>query len=177
MYNWQWWTNQAFALVGLVLVIISFQQKGTKKIIFVRCFATLTVFIGLCFLGNISAMIMCGAGVIRNFVTLYFAYKPQTKNLYRWIASVLICILIISLNIIFWENLYNVFSIIIGIGNVVTFMQKNPKVIRALAVVMGVLLVTYFSLLLSPTNIAIETAGLVSALVGVFRFDLAKKSK
>lgn len=88
--TWQWIVNQIFAFIGLIFVIFSFQQKSTKKLIILRNFATGFVFIGLCFLGNISAIIFCGAGVIRNLVSLYFAYKPNSKKSVKYLASVLI---------------------------------------------------------------------------------------
>ena len=78
--TWQWITNQILAFVGLIFVVISFQQKNSKELLIYRNIATLFVFIGLCFLGNYSAIIFCGVGVLRNLVALFFAYKPNTKK-------------------------------------------------------------------------------------------------
>ena len=61
-----WIINQFFAFIALIICVISFQQKTTKKLLLLRNFATLSCFVGLCFLGNISAIIMCGADIIRN---------------------------------------------------------------------------------------------------------------
>ena len=41
--TWQWIVNQIFAFIGLIFVIISFQQKSTKKLLFLRL--TLLLFI------------------------------------------------------------------------------------------------------------------------------------
>ena len=108
-----WIINQIFAFIALIICVISFQQKTTKKLILLRNFATLSCFIGLCFLGNISAIIMCFAGVIRNLVTLYFACKPNTKKIYKITSSMLIVLLLIILNIKYWTNYYNILSIIV----------------------------------------------------------------
>ena len=172
--TWQWVVNQIFAFIGLIFVIFSFQQKSTKKLIILRNFATGFVFIGLCFLGNISAIIFCGAGVIRNLVSLYFAYKPNSKKSIKYLASLLIIMLLVILNIIYWKNLYNLFSMILGIFAVITFMQEKAATIRKLSVVSEILSITYYSLLLSPTNIIIEIVGLISAIVGIVRIDLKK---
>lgn len=173
--TWQWIANQIFAFIGLIFVIISFQQKSTKKLLFLRNFATGFVFIGLCFLGNISAIIFCGAGVIRNLVSLYFAYKPDTKKTIKYIASILIVLLLITLNIIYWNNLYNLYSIMLGTLAVITFMQEKSSTIRKLSVVNEILSITYYTLLMSPTNIIIEVVGLISAIVGIIRLDIKKK--
>lgn len=172
--TWQWIVNQIFAFIGLIFVIISFQQKSTKKLLFLRNFATGFVFIGLCFLGNISAIIFCGAGVIRNLVSLYFAYKPDTKKTIKYIASILIVLLLITLNIIYWNNLYNLYSIMLGTLAVITFMQEKSSTIRKLSVVNEILSITYYTLLISPTNIIIEVVGLISAIVGIIRLDIKK---
>ena len=63
--SWQWCVAQGFALVGLILVIISFQKKEAKQLLWYRISATSVVLVGLCFLGEVSAIIMCGAGVVR----------------------------------------------------------------------------------------------------------------
>lgn len=173
--TWQWIVNQCFAFIGLIFIIFSFQQKSAKKLILLRNFATGFVFIGLCILGNVSSIILCGAGVIRNLITLYFAYKPDTKKLYKYIASAFIVLLLCVLNIAFWDSFYNLFSIIIGIFVLITFMQEKASTIRKLSVISEILLSTYFILLLSPTNVIIELVGLISAIVGIIRLDLNKK--
>lgn len=174
--TWQWVVNQIFAFIGLIFVIFSFQQKSTKKLLILRNFATGFVFIGLCFLGNVSAIIFCGAGVIRNVVSLYFAYKPDTKKLVKYMASFLIVVLLIILNIIYWKNFYNLYSIMLGTLAVITFMQKNSSTIRKLSVISEILSITYYTLLLSPTNVVIEIVGLISAVVGIVRLDLKKNN-
>lgn len=173
-FTWQWIVNQIFAFLGLIFVIISFQQKTTYKLIVLRSIATIFVFIGLCILGNISAIIMCGAGVIRNMVSLYFAIKPNAKKIQKYISSVAIVCLLIILNIIFWKNWFNLYSIILGGFNVFTFMQEKPSTIRICSVIAEILAIIYYTLLLTPINIIIECIGLISAIVGIIRLDIKK---
>lgn len=166
-----WIINQIFAFIALIICVISFQQKTTKRLLLLRNFATLSCFIGLCFLGNISAIIMCLAGVIRNIVSLYFSYKPNTKKIYKIISSVLIVLFLIMLNIVYWTNYYNILSIIVGTFAVITFMQEKPSAIRKLSIVTEILYIIYYGLLLSPLNVVIETVGLTSAVIGIIRLD------
>lgn len=173
--TWQWVVNQFFAFIGLMFLIISFQQKTTYKLILLRNLATGFVFIGLCFLGNVSAIIMCGAGVIRNVVFLHFASSPSNRITKKYIAAILISLLVIFLNIIFWKDIYNLFSIVIGIANILTFVQEKPAAIRKYAVVAEILSVIYFTLLFTPVNIVIESVGLMSAIIGIIRLDIKKK--
>lgn len=175
--TWQWVVNQICAFIGLLFVVWSFQQKSTIKLIFLRNFATLFVFIGLCFLGNIPAIIMCSAGILRNLVTLYFAFKPESKKSIKYAASMVIVLLLVILNIIFWKNWYNLYSIVLGSLAVFTFMQERASLIRKLSVIFEILSILYYALLLSPVNVVIETVGLVSAVVGIIRLDLRKNNK
>ena len=170
-----WIISQLFAFVGLLFVIASFQQKNTKKLLILRNIATFFVFAGLCFLGNISATIMCGAGVVRNLTSLYFAYNPKTKKSIKVLASCFIVLLLVGLNIYYWNNWLNIISILVGTLNVIAFMQEKASTIRKLSILSEVVAITYYVLLLSPINMIIEVFGLVSAIVGIFRLDRKKK--
>lgn len=169
--SWQWIVSQVFAFICLIFVVISFQQKDSKKLIILRNIATLFVFIGICFLGNVSAIIFCGVGVIRNLLALYFAYKPNANKIYKYIASVILAILLIILNIIYWNNYLNIFSIVIGIMAIITFMQTKSSVIRKLSVFLEIISIIYYAILLSPINVIIEVASLVSVIIGIIRLD------
>ena len=64
---------------------------------------------------------------------------------------------------------------VVGIVAIITFMQNDAATIRKLSIVLEVLSITYYSLLLSPTNVAIDIIGLTSAIVGIIRLDRNKK--
>ena len=173
-FTWQWITSQVFAFIGLVFIIISFQQKNSKELLILRNIATIFVVVGLCFLGNTSAIIFSGIGEIRNLVMLYFACKPDTKKSIKYVSSALIVLLLIILNIVYWKNFYNLYSIMLGILAVITFMQEKASTIRKFSVVAEIAAIIYYSLLMSPTNVMIEIAGLISIIVGIIRLDLKK---
>ena len=175
--SWQWIINQIFAFLGLIFVVISFQQKDSKRLLIFRNIATIFVFIGLCFLGNVSAVIFCGVGAVRNLIALYFAFKPNTKRIVKFSLSCMLVISLVVLNILYWKNYMNLYSIFLGTIAVVTFMQSKAAVIRKLSVVMETFSIIYYSLLLSPTNVIIEVIGLTSAIIGIVRLDLKKKLK
>ena len=175
--DWQWWVAQGFALVGLLFVVISFQQKSARRLILFRNFATWFVFVGLCFLGNVSAIILCGAGILRNAVSLFFACKPETKEIYKYIAGGVIVCLLVVLNIVFWKDWFNFYSIVLGSLYVFTFFQPTPKRIRILSVFAQILAIMYYVFLFSPVNMVIEIVSLVSVVVGIVRLDIKKKDE
>ena len=173
----EWILNQVFAFIGLLFVVISYQQKESKKLLIFRNLATLFVFIGLIIYGNTSAIIFCGVGALRNLVALYFSYKPDTKKLYKYVSSTILVILLLVLNIIYWNNYLNIFSIVIGVLAIITFMQTKASAIRKLSVILEIFSITYYGLLLTPTNVIIEIIGLTSAIIGIIRLDIKKELK
>lgn len=174
-FTWQWITSQVFAFIGLIFVVISFQQKSTKKLLILRNISTIFVIIGHCFLGNPSAIIFSSVGELRNLMTLYFAIKPETKKIIKYIGASFIVLLLIVLNVIFWKDFYNLYSILLGTFAVITFMQKKASTIRKFSVVAEIAAIVYYSLLVSPTNVLIEVMGLISIIIGIIRLDLKKQ--
>ncbi len=172
--SWQWWVAQVFAFIGLIFVIISNQQKKTLNLIIHRNIATLFVFIGVCFLSQLSAIIMSGAGIIRNLISLFFAIKPNTKRSVKYISGAFTICLLVVLNIFFWRNLLNLYSILLGSLLVVTFLQKKASTIRILGVITEIFAIIYYCLLFTPINIVIEVFGLISAIVGIIRLDIKR---
>lgn len=76
---------------------------------------------------------------------------------------------------IYWNNLFNLYSIVLGSMTVITFMQTKAATIRKLSVFTEILSIIYYALLLSPTNVIIEVIGLTSAVVGIIRLDIKKE--
>ena len=173
--SWRWWTAQGLALLGLVFILISYQQRSKIKLVWLKSLSTFCVFVGFVFFGNISAILMNGAGVLRNSVAIYFAYKPETKKIYKYLAGGAIIALLVALNIVFWKDFYNLYSMILGALFVLTYLQPTSSRIRYASIVPETAAVVYYSLLFAPMNIAIEAVGLISAIVGIFRLDKPKK--
>lgn len=174
--TWQWFVSQGFALVALIFIVIANQQKNTLKYVWIYNFGTLSIFASVLFLGDVSAIILNAMGIIRGIIAIYFAYKPNTKPLVKTTTGVIIVIMLIVLNIVFWTNYLSIFSMVIGTLLVVTFLQNSPKLIRRWMVLTEILLVTYYIILLSPISVALELFGLISTVVGIIRLDLHKNN-
>lgn len=174
MITIEWILSQIFAFLGLIFIVISFQQKETKNLKKLNLIATIFIFIGLCFLGNMSAITIGCIGVIRNIISLFFSYKPPANKNIKSIISIIIIFALIILNIIFWTNLLNLLSILMGSLQVYTFMQESAEKIRKYSVVTEIIAIIYFTLLASPTNIVIEIVSLISAIIGIRRLDRKK---
>ena len=95
----------------------------------------------------------------------------QRLRIFNWLT---IPILYISKNEIVCGKFLFSRAISIGILAIITFMQTKASTIRKLSVSLEILSISYYGLLLSPTNVAIEVIGLISAIIGILRLDREK---
>ena len=175
--NWQWWVSQGLALVSIIFCITAMQQKKATGILWHRTIYSLLIFGGGCFLGKLPAMIMMGVAFLRNVVLLFMAHKEgKIKILAKWSIFGLLAASLITLNIIFWENLLSILSIAVGLAFLAAFIQKEPVNVRRISIVAAILAIVFYVLVFSPVNFAINIAVLVSSIVGIVRLDRKKKT-
>ena len=172
MFTWQWWIAQTFVFIALLFAIVSTQQKTIFKISLYKGISTLVSFCGLCFLGSIPALILNGISVLRSVMVMFFIYKPEIKKIEKYGLTSALFVLLVILNIIFWENIYNLFGILIATALILTYIQSNPKTLRIMVCCVSLFSAIFYLLLQSPMNAIIDLFGCCSALVGIFRIDL-----
>lgn len=175
--EWNWWVSQGLALLGLVFVVIAMQQRETKPLLWYRVIAVTVIVIGLCFLGNVSAIILGGSGLVQLFVALLFAYKPSIKPEFKLITAALLAVSVIALNIIFWGGYLSIMAMVYGVGALAATLQKKASTIRKLTVIICMLGIVYYGLLLAPINAVMEGIALISAAVGIIRLDIKRERK
>ena len=174
--EWQWWVSQAFALVAMIFSITAMQQKSTTRILWHRSFYSLLLLCGTFFLWKLPAIIMVGVGLLRTLVLLYLSYKSKvSKNTKRWVFAGLAAILI-TLNIIFWENVLSILSIAVGLAYLIAFIQQKPVNIRHITVAAASIGIVFYILVFSPMNAVINLSVLISTVVALFRIDKPKKA-
>ncbi|MDR0462153.1 MAG: YgjV family protein [Christensenellaceae bacterium] len=171
MFTWQWWVSQGFALIGLVCLVASMQQKGRVKILSWNLCAACAMFTSCCFLWKFSAMILMGVSSVRSVTALLFAMYPKTNRWIFLITNVVLGSAIIALNVIFWQGWLSILSIIIGIGFILAFAQTKPKNIRRTIAPVRLISTTYYCFLLAPINAVIEITAFVSTAIGMIRYD------
>lgn len=170
-----WIISQLFAFIGLIFVVISFQQKKKNILVIYRIAADFFYLLSMIFLHNSSAIILCLVGILRDILSLV---SPRIKKDYirSFFVALLVFILVFA-NILFWDNYLNILSMIMGILNIICFMQKNTKTIRRLSSIIEFIAIVYFALLLSPINVISEIISFVSIIYATIKLDIMKKMK
>lgn len=175
--EWQWWVSQSFALVSMIFAFTAMQQRKRTKILWHRSIYSLLLFIGVCFLGKISAIIMVGIGFFRTLVLLFLAYKTKLSKLIKWLVFAGLAAILITLNIIFWENYLSLLSIAVGLAFLIAFIQEKTINVRRVSIVAALIAIVFYILVLSPANAIINVAVLVSSIIGLFRINRKEKNE
>lgn len=169
--TWQWWVCQAFSTASIIFCITAMQQKKRTDILWHRSIFSLLLFGGVCFLGNLPAMIMIGVGFLRNLVLLILSFKTNLSILIKWSIFVALAVSLIVLNIIFWENYLSLLSIAVGLAFLTAFIQTKPVNIRRVSIVAASLAIVFYILSFLPVNALINLSVLISSIVGLVRLD------
>jgi len=127
------------------------------------------------FLGAIPAIILVSINLARSQIAMTLAVL-SIKKVWGWIASVLLAIALITANLFLWENWLNIVSIVVGLGFILAYVIfERPRNTRLTIVVVRSLALTFFIVLVSPINAAIELVGIIAAIVGLVRLDFKRK--
>lgn len=176
MFTWQWWVAQTFVLIALALVIVSTQQKSAIRICFFKGVSTVFSCIGVCFLGQLSAIVLNAVGIARSALAIYFAYKPTLKHSIKATLTSTLMIILIALNIAFWQGYQSILCIVVGILSIIAYIQTNPKMIRIMVCTLSIISCIYYILIQSPMNAVIDMFGFISSLIGIIRIDLKNEN-
>lgn len=176
--TWQWWVAQSLATISIIFAFTAMQQKKTTDILWHRSIYALLVFAGGVFLGKASVMIMLGVAFIRNLILLLLSYKDNNKAAFqkiKWTIFAVLGVSLIALNLIFWENHLSLLSMADGLIFLTAFIQSNPANVRRICIVGASTSIVLFVLILSPVNVVINLAVLISSIVGLLKIDKQKK--
>jgi hypothetical protein len=175
--SWSWWTSQVFALLTLICLVVSMQQKVRTKFMWWNTVGMFLGLIGTIFLGEEPAIILTAVNLTRNIIVLILSYHPKAKPAVNWIFGTLLIAALTIANIVFWEGWLNVMSIAVGTGFIFSFFQPTPKRMR-----LGLSIVRFpacaFAILTTNLVQAItEIVSFVSCLVGIIRLDIKRKNQ
>jgi len=191
--NINWVIAQSFALVGLIITAICLQCKSRLRLLILRTIAMVLITIGVCFLKNPSAIILCSFTVASLLFGIFLRqlqngkFKLNDKAIYlndkqylywRLLGTILMGIAVIVLNIIFWRDslfiIWGILGIIYTLVNLFVYTEKSAKRIRfafLIAVTIGI--IYYFSIK-APINGLNQIVNFVAAVIGIIRNDIKK---
>ena len=173
-------TAQALGLVGLIMNVLSFQQKTKKRLITVQLFGGLSF--SLHFL-LMQAPTGCLLNLISVFRGIVFSNKEKFKaDNILWLPlffSLFIASYVLSFAVFDKEpTMYNVIievlPVIAMIISTISFRTKNAATVRKLSLVYSPLWLVYDALTKSLGGTLCEIMCLVSIIIGIIRLDIKR---
>ena len=169
--SWQWYVSQGLTNVAIIFCITAMQKTKLTDMLWHRSLYSLLLFAGVCFLGELPAMIMIGIGFVRTLVLLILSYKENATQRTRVIIFVTLALALIGLNIGFWEGWLSALSIAVGILFLLAFIQTQSKNVRRVTIVASSVAIVFYLLSFMLVNALINLAVLISTIVGILRLD------
>ena len=158
--------SQVFALIALILSVLSFQFKDRKYILFCLIISALCIALQYVFLERYVWAALVAIGFIRYLVSYYYP-KPFLIPFFVfgfWI-----------LTWVFWKDYYDILPFLSASTNTIGAFQKNDKYLRIIMLFGSPLLILYYFLIVSPVWILLELMFLGSNLIGYYRYYIRKK--
>jgi hypothetical protein len=159
--------------VGVIAVVISltiFQLNKRQTMLKFGMTAAFLYSLHFFLLGAPTGAAMNLIGALRSFV--YFRTKPSRKNI--WIPLVFLTIASIA-TLLTWQGPVSLLALAGSVLGGIAFWQKNPKLMRHIAILVPPLWFTYNAMVGSYPGMFIEVAMLISILVGRYRLDIGHK--
>ena len=171
---------QALGIIGLIMNVLSFQQKTKKSLITVQLFG------GLCF--SIHFLLMqaptgCLLNLISFFRGIIFSNKEKFKaDHILWLPfffSLFITAYALSFAVFDKEpTAYNLIVEVLPVlgmmVSTISFRMKNAATVRKLSLINSPLWLVYDALTRSVGGTLCEVMCLVSIIVGIFRLDIKR---
>lgn len=164
---------QTIGGLGYFLLGLSYYGKVKKDILFVQIISYIMFVIHYYMLGGITGSICNLLGLI-GFLVIYFLEKKHKKLLNILIVPIILSIIIASL--FTFKNLYSIFPIFGSISVLISFLEKDEKLIRLIGIFSAVCWLVYAIYCNSYVAIVFEILLLISTSISILKNDRNKKN-
>ena len=158
--------GQAMGMLAVVMGFVSYQMRTKKQLLVVQSITALTFCIHYYLIGAPSGLILNSLCIVRNL-----AYYHKDKPLFSgWKCPIFFAVLLIGLNLPFWQGYYSLFVITGGVINALCMALDDPQKIRKSILISSPLVLLYDVFVLSVGGIIYETVAIVSSIIGIIRY-------
>lgn len=163
---------QALGILALVIMVLSYQQKERKTLLYFQMASNACFAVSYFMLGGVSFAVMSLINIARSFV---FS-KEDTK----WGQScvwlyVFLAVPVIS-GILTWESPLSLLVIAATVVLTLALYSKDGKRMRRLFLLPPVLYISYNVAHKALGGIGSDVFCLISAIVAIYRFDIKKET-
>ena len=161
--------SQVFIIIQYILLAITYQSKQRKKIVIFNLASLISAGISYMLLSAYSGFAMIIVAIIRNIIFIIDEKKNGKSNRngtkdYIILAFLLIISLISA--ICTYNGPLSMLSVIASSLYTYSVWQKNTKVYKVLGIPISTLWILYYIYIFSIFGIILETALLISSIIG-----------
>ena len=164
---------QGLGFVGLVVTVISIQNKAYNKMIFFKILSAFIFGFQYLLLGGYTGMATNLVSCATNGVYSYRINKGKSTLPFQ----IAFCILFIVIGIITWEGPTSLLVIFAKVLTTVTYGIKDTKYMRRVNLITYPLWLVYDIIFCSVGGIVNDIILIISTVIAVFRFDVKKTDK
>jgi len=164
---------QCIGFVGTLMIIISYQQRERKKILFYQILAGAVFGLHFVLLGKYTGCIMNLIGAVRAFV-----YSNSDKKWARttlWPAAFFVVFSVAG--IMTWDNIWSLFPMLAMMLMAVTTWLEKPQHVRWFTFPASPLWLTYNIASRSYAGITTEIFVMASLSTAIIRYDILKRER
>lgn len=169
-----YYIGQALGIFATIADIVTFQLKSKKQMLFLNLLTNLAVAFNIFFINKeiSSGGIICLIAIVQLIVSFYHDEKGKDVSL---IIKIIFLVVYIAGGIIGFTKPIDILSIVAAILYMVAMFQKDPQKIRIILLGNMFSWVVYFLFPFS-TSIFAQFAGIISSLIGIYRYRKDKKT-
>ena len=157
--------------LGYLLLAFSYYKKEKKDILFLQILSYIMFIIHYYLLGGITGSICNLLGLI-GFLIIYFFERKNKKILPYLIFPIVIGIIVISL--FTFKDLYSIFPIFASISVLISFLEKDTRVIRLIGIFSAICWLVYAIYCKSYVALIFEILLLLSTFISVLKNNRKK---
>lgn len=163
---------QIFGILVIIANVLSMQMKKKKQIIFMFVLANLFSAINFVLLESYSGAIICFFAIVQTYINKIF--ENREKRIPNIVIEIYIIISII-LGAITFKNIIDILPIMCSILYTITIVQNKEKNIRKITLINIIIWLIYDITCKAYTTAISDTIMIISALIGIYKFDYKKE--
>lgn len=162
---------KAIGLLGFIATILIYQQKNKHNTLLWKMITDLLWIVHFLLVGSMTTVATTSVAVFRSFVFMNDKKKWAQSKLW----PLAFCVLNVISGLLVWEGPISLLPMTGSLVCILAYWIGKPKLVRLASLPAGILYLAYMLIKLDFEGILNETFIILSALVGLIRFDWRKK--
>ena len=164
------WIAQIIGVIALLMVIVSFQQRTQKRIMFFQLFSTALFVVHFSLLGLYTGSILNAVAFFRSLV--YYNKEKKWGNTPLW-PAVFTAVSVVA-GIVTWDGALSLLPMLAMVLSSVSTWLSSAKLVRIFNLPGSAMWMVYNFAGQSYPGAVTEIISTVSVIVGIIRLDLRK---